>query len=935
MLHLLFEKIAAKHPDKMAVLFEDEKPVTYGQLDQLSNQLAHFFLSKGIEFQSYVPVRLDRGVLQVAVLLALLKIGAVYVPVSPEQPFNQLKQIINDCKPSYIVTSSHLNAQGVSLVAICLDKESQQIAEQFTEKPAVDGLSDSLFAYVAYSSGTTGRSKGIPIRHLGMTRYWYSVLKTELGHPVSHVLSNVCIDFDAHVWEYLMAWSFAATLCLTKEETRKDANRLARFIVQHNVSDMTLTPAVLRAFTDQQIKAFAESGLKAIYSTGEACTVDIVARFMRQGIAIFNCYGPTEATFGLSILSCRLEDFYQKMAPIALPPASSPIKIKIVNGVGQEVKEDEAGELVICSPYITPGYLNIKSDKFFVEKTPQGEFIHYKTGDKFIKHHKYLYYMGRAHDLAHVKLRGQLVYPGGVEEVLRQHPDIQDVCVVVRDDLGVEPCLAAFVVSKKSLGIIGLRRHCAQELQIFSIPRYFIFLDKLPLTINGKVNRELLARQAFAFSRDSAIPYFVAKTQLEKHLIVLWEKALDLPLQLKIKIGLKDPFAVLGGDSIKIMLLKGYIEESLQITINIIELGSLEELTIEKLAQIVYAELILKTGDKAIKLVKKGDKNLPPLFLLPPVSGESILTYRKLCETLDCHQEVYAIDAPGLIDPCITTCSIPRMAQSYLALIRTVQPEGSLSLVGWSSGGLLAYEMAFQLEQEGSPAAFVGIVDEPSPRLQQSLTQRVFAQELMDLIYYFKQLYKFSFDCSLAEFVNLPKEQQIFYVFSKASGTLPLVNNLLEYMKIFLLASLSYDPAKLESTPLAVFSTLPTRDKFIEHTKDSTLGWCKYTKLYVMVSELSGNHFSIIESPEELVRIIAYTLQKVVGKSGPSLLPKELKEASEKLFKVAEKFAEEGRKLQSYVTGESPFFASNKNGKAKSSVVISEVLPRAIIQSRL
>ena len=371
MLHILFEKMAADYPHHTAIQYEDEDPLTYQEVNRRANQLAHTLLQNAIQIQNKVLVRLERTPEQIIVLLALLKIGAIYIPLSIEQPESRLKQILTDCSPKLIITSAllentdHLSSHYSSLPVLFLDNEAVYIREQSAEKPAGIDLQDNLIAYIAYSSGSTGSPKGIPIKHAGMTRYWEGILKSQIKHKAPRVLANVSIDFDAHVWEYLMAWTFGSALYLTHNETRKDSQKLANFIIKHHVSDMTLTPSVLRTFTELQIRAFATSGLKAIYSTGDACTLDIVSQFTKYNIAIFNCYGPTEATFGLSMLPCKPNDFYQGMAPIGLPPADSKISIQIIDESGKrEVNEEEMGELVIHSPYLTPGYNNVKNDPF-------------------------------------------------------------------------------------------------------------------------------------------------------------------------------------------------------------------------------------------------------------------------------------------------------------------------------------------------------------------------------------------------------------------------------------------------------------------------------------------------------------------------------------------------------------------------------------------
>lgn len=864
MLHMTFEETAAAYPERIAIQYENEKPFTYKQINTQANQLAHVLLQKKINIKDPVVVQLNRTPEQVIALLALWKIGAIYIPLSEEQPENRLKQVVIDCAPQLIITNSlFANAEPLrggrsDLPILFLDEEKAGLEKQKIKNPLISGLNNNLIAYIAYSSGSTGSPKGIPIKHAGMTQYWEDILKTQIAHRAPRVLANVSIDFDAHIWEYLMAWTFGSALYLTNNETRKDSKRLAQFIIKHQVTDMTLTPAVLRTFTDAQISAFGTHGLKAVYSTGDACTLDIVKQFAKHGIKIFNCYGPTEATFGVSMLHCKAEDFYQNMAPIGLPPPDSKVSVKILGETGQEAKEGEAGELVIYSPYLTPGYINAKNDSFSKKTayTQSTGLIGYRTGDKFIQQGGLLYYSGRAHHLAHIKIRGQLVDITGIEGVLRNHPAIQDVCVIIRQDLGKEPVLVAFTVNNGSLSNRELRQHCRCFLSMASIPSYFIHLAELPLNSSGKIDRDDLTKREFIFQRDKDTPYLLARTELEKKLLAIWVEVLAIPDKLGVQLGMKDSFNSLGGDSIKAMLLVAKICSVFDIELSITKIGSLEDLTIEALANTIFMELTKKNVSYGIQLAKEGDEDLEPLFIMPPVSGESSLTYQKLISALKTPRKVYVINSPALLNSMITSPAINDIAASYLNLMRKIQPNGLLNIAGWSSGGLLAYEIAVQTERQGKSANFVGIIDEPAPSVDKEMSCQIFAHELMDLIGYFGKQHGFSIDIEIDVLARLSKEKQIESVFSKIPTLSSISQNILAHIKNFLLASLRYEPEKLKMTTVTIFSTQPTRKKVLSSTKNKvtieTLGWENYSPVCATFSNLNGDHFFIIENPKEL-----------------------------------------------------------------------------------
>lgn len=577
MLLTIFEKALALYPDQICLKFEREPARTYAQVDLQANQLAHSLLAHGVKPKDFVGYKGPRSADQVIIFLALLKINAVYVPISSEQLPARIQLILSVCRAKHIIIGSPLSKEeetacreaGAAIFPLFNLKSS--IIQQKKTKPDIVSSEKDL-VYVIHSGGTTGPSKAIPITNAGMQGYWEPELRRQIKHPVKHVLASLSRAFDAHVWEYMMAWTFGACLHITDETTRKDIARLSGFIIDHHISDMTLTPAILQLFDYNQLRRFTNSGLKAIYSTGEACTEKIVRLFSESNIAIFNCYGPTEATFGLSMTLCKLEDFHQGRAPIGFPPQDSPVKIKIINEQGKEVADGEQGQLQIISPYITPGYLNVdQNDNFRADA--KGELIRYKTGDIFEKHGRYLYYIGRYDPhYSQLKIRGQLVNPMVVEELLKKHPDISNACVVVKNGIneGNEDFLIAYLTPKKPLTIGELRQYCKNSaLSSAYIPAFFISETALPLTISGKIDRNKLSEKRVIFNRSQlGLPYVPHTKRLEDQLINIWKDVINFKFTSKeFSLGIEDPLEYVGGNSINIMMFLAAVNKAYGVNI--------------------------------------------------------------------------------------------------------------------------------------------------------------------------------------------------------------------------------------------------------------------------------------------------------------------------------------------------------------------------------
>ncbi|MBS0349765.1 MAG: AMP-binding protein [Proteobacteria bacterium] len=884
MLHEIFENIVDEVPDQIAVQYHTQGPLTYRELDEFSNRLAHYFRARGIRTQDFVIVHLKRSTNQLAVLFALSKVGAVYVPVSIEQPPVRLTQVQKECKSRHVVTTSDLlkgdllreffqDSKSPALSSILLDIEKSAIELQSTDKPYLEEIKEPI-SNVALSSGTTGEPKIIPIEPLGYW-HWIQELRLHLHHPVTRVLANTSIDFDAHIWDYLYALAFKAAVYITEESTRKDIDKLAQYIIDCRISDMTLTPAVLRSFSDEQIHDFARSGLKVICSTGDACTPDILNRYAKQGIKIYNCYGPTEATFGLSMILCNPEDLDQGLAPIGIPSPDTGIEVEIIDEAGRAVHEGQSGCLVIKSPYVTKGYLNLKTDKITEEKTRDGRHIRrYETGDMFLQRKGKLYCLGRVNHLSHLKIRGQLVDILGTENILRsyQQKKISDAYVVVRYDLGKDPMLVAYVISEELFTADELRRHCIKSgLISASIPTYFERLSRreVPLTITGKINRDVLVTKRISFSRDSEMPFLPPQNPIQKKLIDIWYKVLGVSPDFKMDIGIRDPFVYFGGDSIKTMALKGEIkaEFKVNLSLSVSQIGSLEELTIEKLGHIISKEMLLKKADSCVEVIKSGDPSSPALCFFPPISGEATWTYEKLFQALKAlhiPHRIYAFNSPLLTDPSFPLgTTISEMAEFYLPLILKIQ--GNIHLIAWSSGALVISELAHLLEKRAKPADFVGIIDEPSPAIQNSVSDMVFAHQLLELMSYFSNNYGFKIQLDVQTLGQLSKEKQVHRLFENLPPLEEIPKNILNHVKIFLLASLNYHSPVLKQTPLTIFRAKKTMEKlkpFLSEHLES-LGWDVHAERCILTHPLEGDHFSIMKNPQPLAEKLNLSLRSI------------------------------------------------------------------------
>jgi acyl-CoA synthetase (AMP-forming)/AMP-acid ligase II/thioesterase domain-containing protein/acyl carrier protein len=859
MLHEIFESSARLFSDSPAVRDENYDFITYQELDDYSNQLAHALLERGIQPQRYVLFFSERCIEQVVVMLALSKIGAIYTPLSIDHDGIRLSLICNAVNPGLLLLSKQVANQIVDIPVfaeynkIILEEIVFDLNKYSKTKPVVDGLNDQMIAYTVCSSGTTGTPKIIPIKHSGLS-YWRDVLLNTLEHKVTNVLATTSIDFDAHVWEYLMAWSFGARLSIASDTTRKHPEALSNFIATYKISDATLPPAMLRTFSHDQINEFKDSGLCAIYSTGEACTRDIILKYDR--FSVYNCYGPTETTFGYSIVLCAIENFHNEFAPIG-NACGEEVRHKIVNLEGEEAKDGEEGELWITSPHLTPGYLNAKNTNI--------EGVWYKTGDKFLASQGFIYYVGRLNQLSHIKIRGQFVDITGIETVLREHPAIKDAYVVFHESQNI---LVAFIIYESAASISGLRDFCYQRsLHAASIPAYFISIESPPLNSSGKVHRKALAGFPIILQRDGLLPYVLPQNQLEQEIIKIWSEVLNPGEYISnFQIGIYDEFFLIGGDSIKAMLLINLIKEKFKIQFSILDINSIEKITPKKLSKLIQSSPSIDNVNQFCFVLREGDPSLPPIFLIHPITGMADLSYRDLAKAFKFGRKIVAINSPALLGCSPELESMEILAAEYLNIIRAYYPVGPINLVGWSSGGAIAYQIALVAESQSQEISLLGIIDEPSPNTLILSNSSQFGRNLESLAKHLIEQFASPFELKIEdlEIASLSKEEQVNSIFGKILKNLPSrtpkhIEKIFLFVKAFLLISISQKVNILKNTSIFVFHTKPTEQDFISvaigSPNSAALGWDNLTEIDTPCVYLPGDHFTIINDPKTISKI--------------------------------------------------------------------------------
>jgi amino acid adenylation domain-containing protein len=548
----VFEEQVQKTPDSIALIYGDAK-ITYQELKIESDKIATYLGEvRNINSGDLVGVMLNREEQLIPIIFGILKSGAAYVPIDPNFPADRIQSIIEDSKLGVLITRGvHQQISSISNVAIIdLDKETTAIREQHLNSRKISIRSNQL-AYVIYTSGSTGKPKGVMIEHHSVIN---RITWMQKQYPLTEkdvLLQKTPIVFDVSVWE-LFWWSFTgASLCLLKPGEEKEPEEIIKAIAKNGVTTIHFVPPMLSVFLaglDEEFNYEELKSLKQVFSSGEALKPEHVSLFAstlhkNNGTKLINLYGPTEATVDVSYYEC---DFGSTCTMVPIGKPIDNISLYVLNEARQLVPVGVSGELYIAGVGVGRGYLNNKEltrDKFVDNPFAAGEKM-YRTGDlaRWLPAGD-VEYLGRIDN--QVKLRGFRIELGEIENQLSNHPAIHETVVLAKDEED-NKFLVAYYVSEKEIDESELRNHLLNTLPEYMIPIYFVQLENIPLTVNGKINRKALPPPKKAEALECLSP----ANELEQQVLYMWKEVLD-----RDAIGTNEDFFLAGGNSLKLIKL--------------------------------------------------------------------------------------------------------------------------------------------------------------------------------------------------------------------------------------------------------------------------------------------------------------------------------------------------------------------------------------------
>lgn len=550
-------------PDQVAVVFEGTS-LTYAQLDRQSDQLAIHLRGLGVQPNVLVAICAERSVELVVALLAVLKAGGAYVPVDPDYPEDRIRFMIQDAAAPIVLTQSKFRdvLPNTDAQVICLDTDCMAWqSDSSTLEPVEVGRRD--LAYVIYTSGSTGRPKGAMNRHEAICNRLLWMKDQYEVTPRDRILQKTPFSFDVSVWEFFLPLMAGATLVLARPGGHRDSAYLVDLIVGEKVTMMHFVPSMLQVFLRAPDVERCQS-LRHVICSGEALSAAARDRFFERSSAqLHNLYGPTEAAIDVTYWNCG-EDRSGSVIPIGKPVANT--QIHILNSDMQPVEDEKEGELHIGGVQVGAGYLNrdeLTAERFVDDPfSPDPEARLYRTGDlaRFRSDGNVLF-LGR---LDHqVKIRGFRIELEEIEVVLNRHEQVAEAAVLAKEAGEGNARLVAYIVPVQAEGLTAaslekaLRAHAAAQLPEYMIPSFFISLDSMPLSENGKLDRKRLPEPS-SDRPDLEYAYVPPETGLQKYLAALWADAIGVN-----RIGLNDRFFELGGDSIQAANFVNRLQEEL------------------------------------------------------------------------------------------------------------------------------------------------------------------------------------------------------------------------------------------------------------------------------------------------------------------------------------------------------------------------------------
>ncbi len=705
-----FEEQARQRPQAVALIL-DEQRLSYGELNARANRLAHCLIARGVGADVPVGLALERSLDMLVGLLAILKAGGAYLPLDPAAPEERLAHILDESGVRLLLTQGHLlerlpRQAGVEVLAI-----DGLVLDGYAESDPLTTLTADNLAYVIYTSGSTGKPKGTLLTHRNALRL-FSATEAWFGFDERDVWTLFhSYAFDFSVWEIFGALLYGGRLVIVPQWVSRSPEDFYRLLCREGVTVLNQTPSAfkqLMAVACSADMATQQPALRYVIFGGEALDLQSLRpwfqRFGDRQPQLVNMYGITETTVHVTYRPVSEADLEGGLvSPIGgtIPDLSWYILDRDLN----PVPRGAVGELYIGRAGLARGYLRrpgLSATRFVPNPFPggAGERL-YRTGDLArFQADGNIEYIGRIDH--QVKVRGFRIELGEIEAALAGLAGVRDAVVLAHDGVGGTQ-LVGYVVADSAEDAERLRESLRESLKRhlpdYMVPAHLMLLERMPLTVNGKLDRQALPQPDASLSQQA---YRAPGSELEQRIAAIWSEILGVE-----RVGLDDNFFELGGHSLLLLMLKERIGDTCQATLSISQL-----MTHASVAE--QAACIEGQARESLLVPLNGRREGSPLFMFHPSFG-SVHCYKTLAMALRDRHPVKGVVCRALLGAGREVPEWDDMVAEYAEQLLQEHPEGVFNLAGWSLGGNLAMDVAARLEQRGRQVAFVGWIDAPAP----------------------------------------------------------------------------------------------------------------------------------------------------------------------------------------------------------------------------
>ncbi len=702
-IHTLFEQQAKKTPQKIALAFEDQQ-LTYQELNKKASHLAGFLQQKGLKRGDKIGIYLERSAEMLISLLAVLKLGGIYVPLDPINPEERLRVILEDVAATFLLTHQPLKNRSLEFegTVIFYEETTHSIFRPVIEKASMPVAKD--LAYIIYTSGSTGKPKGIAIPHYAVVDHHFAIIDKFEINQKDKILAVASITFDPSVQDFFMPLFIGASVIIASRETVRDGFLLKNLLEKTRPTLMQATPSTWKMLL---LAGWQGNPALTILSGGESLSKELSSQLIARSKAVWNIYGPTETTIWSTTKKAvgNLGAEETGYEPVGRPINN--VKVYILDKNLQLLPIGVPGEIFIAGIGLAPyGYFNrpdLTAQSFLPNPFAQSDSdkMLYRTGDigKYLPNGD-IEYLNRKDK--QVKIRGFRIELGDVEFAIASFESVRENIVLVREDQSGSPQLVAYLIMEKGrqLAEKQLVAFLKKQLPSYMIPMAFVEMDAFPLTTSMKVDRKRLPIPNHT-KKISKETFFSPETATEKMLASLWSELLNIE-----EISVEDDFFELGGHSLIAVSMMTKIEKNIGTKVPLAAL--LQHSTVRGLAKLLDEVATIEFKGSLVPIKPSGQK--PPIYLIHG-GGLHVLMFQALATYMDIEQPIYALQARGLNGEAPPLNRIEDIAAHYISEIQQLDPQGPYALAGYSFGGLIAFEMAKQLKILGKKVSMLGAFD--------------------------------------------------------------------------------------------------------------------------------------------------------------------------------------------------------------------------------